>query len=81
MSRGEDTEHTLYQTVRNSEFYRQKQEAVVRRLQGQLSEVKRQNSVKIKEQVTELTKQEQELEQRLIREQAMLAKVSVITSG
>ena len=40
-----------------------------------VSQVKRVNAQKIKEEMTQLTRQEQDLEQTLIREQAQLAKV------
>ena len=73
--RAEEREHSLFNRVRNAEYARQKQEQNLRKAQQELYDIKRQNAQKIKEEITQLDKQEQELEQKLQREQAQLAKV------
>ena len=75
VQKGEEREHSLYNRVRNADYARQKQEQNVRRMQNRLHELKRQNAQKLKSEMTGLTKAEQEIEQKLIREQAELAKV------
>ncbi|KAJ8318850.1 hypothetical protein KUTeg_003941 [Tegillarca granosa] len=74
--KGEDLEQNLYNSVRNAEYTRQKQEQSVRRIKQNLSELKQKNAQKIKSEMAESFKQEQEMEQQLIREKAVLDKVS-----
>ena len=76
VAKGEEKEHNLYNRVRNAEYARQKQEQQVRRMQGKLHDLKRKNAEKIKTEMTDLEKQERQMEQKLVREQAALAKVS-----
>lgn len=75
VSKGEEKEQALYSRMRSSEYARQKQEQVVRRLQKKLMDVKKKNAEKIKNEMSELSRQERELEQSLVREQAQLGKV------
>ena len=74
VTKGEDHEKNLYNKVRNSEYARQKQEQNVRRLQQQLADVKRKNSIKIRQELSERQRLEKEIEQSLIREKAELDK-------
>ncbi|XP_052069048.1 trichohyalin-like [Mytilus californianus] len=74
VTKGEDQEKNLYNQVRNSEYARQKQEQNVRRLQQQLAEIKRKNSIKIREELSERQRLEREIEQTYIREKAELDK-------
>ncbi|CAC5398617.1 unnamed protein product [Mytilus coruscus] len=74
VTKGEDQEKNLYNQVRNSEYARQKQEQNVRRLQQQLAELKRKNSIKIREELSERQRLEREIEQTYIREKAELDK-------
>lgn len=75
VNKGEDQEKNLYNQVRNSEYARQKQEQSVRRIQQQLAEIKRKNSIKIREELSERQRVEREIEQAFIREKAELDKV------
>lgn len=75
VSKGEEKEHNLYNQVRNAEYARQKQEQNVRRIQNSLNDLKKKNAQKIKQEMSDLEKRERELEQRLVREQAVLGKV------
>ena len=77
VTKGEDQEKNLYNKVRNSEYARQKQEQNVRRLQQQLADVKRKNSIKIRQELSERQRLEKEIEQSLIREKAELDKVRI----
>ena len=74
VQKGEEQEFSLYNHVKNAEYSRQQQEQSVKKLQNKLYDVKRVNSVQIKEEMTTRTREERELEQRLQREQAQLAK-------
>ncbi|GFN96332.1 myosin-11-like [Plakobranchus ocellatus] len=75
VTKGEEQEQELYANVRSSEYARQKQDQTVRRLQQTLAEVRRVNSIKMKEDIVERKRQEEELQQKLIREKAELHKV------
>jgi hypothetical protein len=77
VTKGEDQEKNLYNKVRNSEYARQKQDQNVRRLQQQLADVKRKNSIKIRQELSERQRLEKEIEQSLIREKAELDKVRI----
>ena len=75
VTKGEEREQALFNKVRSSEYNRQQQEQVVRRLQRSLMDAKKKNAHQLKQEMSERNKQEMELEQQLIREQAVLQKV------
>ncbi|KAK3090170.1 hypothetical protein FSP39_009693 [Pinctada imbricata] len=75
VSKGDDLEKNLYNTVRSSEYSRQKQEQIVRRTQQKLAEMKRKNAIAVKETLAETFRDEKELEQKLYREKAELDKI------
>ena len=77
VTKGEDQEQTLYAKVRNAEYTRQQQEQNVRRIQLQLQELKRKNAALVKQELASVNREEQDLEQQLIREKAELDKVSL----
>lgn len=77
VSKGEDLEQNLYSKVRNAEYTRQKQEQAVRRLQQSYADMKRKNSVKIRQELSERQREEKEMEQKLAKEKAELDKVCV----
>ncbi|XP_033742721.1 trichohyalin-like isoform X2 [Pecten maximus] len=74
VTKGDDLEQNLYNKVRNAEYTRQKQEQAVRRLQQTLADVKRKNSIKIRQELSERQREEKELQEKLIREKAELDK-------
>ena len=74
---GEEQEYSLYNRVKNAEYARQKREQAVRKTQSKLLERRREHANELKTKMVEMTKEERELEQRLERERAELAKVSV----
>ncbi|KAL4239220.1 hypothetical protein ACF0H5_000037 [Mactra antiquata] len=74
VNKGEDQEQNLYNKVRNAEYSRQKQEQTVRRLQQQLSEIRRKNATSLTKEMVDRNRQEMELEQLLLREKAELDK-------
>ena len=78
VNKGEEQEQVLYNSVRNAEYSRQKQDQKVRRLQQNLAEMKRKNAAKMKIDAMERKKAEDEIQQVLIREKAELDKVSQI---
>ncbi|GFR77053.1 myosin-11-like, partial [Elysia marginata] len=74
VSKGEEMEQELYANVRSSEYARQKQDQEVRRTQQTLAELKRVNAIKMKEDMVERKRQEEMLQQKLIRDKAELDK-------
>lgn len=74
VAKGEDYEQNLYSKVRNAEYNRQKQEQSVRRLQQQLSELRKKNAATVTKEIAERHQQEVELEQLLVKEKAELDK-------
>ncbi|KAK3592660.1 hypothetical protein CHS0354_015960 [Potamilus streckersoni] len=75
VSKGEDLEQMLYGKVRNCEYNRQKQEQNVRRIQQALSDLRKKNASKVKEEIAECFQLEKDLEQKLLKEKAELDKV------
>lgn len=75
VTKGEEVEQELYANVRSSEYARQKQDQEVRRTQQTLAELRRINAIKMKEDMVERKRQEEQLQQKLIREKAELDKV------
>ncbi|KAK3760560.1 hypothetical protein RRG08_022843 [Elysia crispata] len=75
VTKGEEVEQELYANVRSSEYARQKQDQEVRRTQQTLAELRRINAIKMKEDMVERKRQEEMLQQKLIREKAELDKV------
>ena len=75
VQKGEEQEYTLYNQVKSAEYARQQQEQKVKKMAAKLHEMRRNNAVKIKDEMTQLTREERELEYKLQREQAELAKV------
>ncbi|XP_074647251.1 uncharacterized protein LOC141903151 [Tubulanus polymorphus] len=75
VKKDEDVEHDLFNKVRNTEYNRQKQEQVVRHLQSQLASLKRENALKLKQEMIERSNNEKDIHQKLQREQAELAKM------
>ncbi|RUS79894.1 hypothetical protein EGW08_012332 [Elysia chlorotica] len=75
VTKGEEVEQELYANVRSSEYARQKQDQEVRRTQQTLAEMRRINAIKMKEDMVERKRQEEMLQQKLIREKAELDKV------
>ena len=80
VTKGEEVEQELYANVRSSEYARQKQDQEVRRTQQTLAELRRINAIKMKEDMVERKRQEEMLQQKLIREKAELDKVSQMLS-
>ncbi|KAK7489125.1 hypothetical protein BaRGS_00019639 [Batillaria attramentaria] len=74
-TKDEEREQMLYNTVRESEYSRQKQDAEVRRLQQKLLAVRAQNAKKLKSEQMKCSMTEKELEQALIKERAELDKM------
>lgn len=75
VSKLEETEHALYNRVRAAEMQRRKQEQLVQRLDTELDATRRENARKLKEATVQCSKKEKELELKLLREQAELAKL------
>ena len=80
VSHSADAEYNLYNRIKNAEYQRQQQEQAVRKLRTKLNEVKRNNSVQLRLQMTEQERNERDLEQQLLREQAKLAQVTCLIS-
>jgi hypothetical protein len=74
VQRGEQRELELYNKLKEAEQARQQLDQSVRRSEMNLMETRRVNAARIKEEMTEMQRQEMELEQSLLRERALLAK-------
>jgi hypothetical protein len=66
----------LYKKLKDAEQASQQLEQTVRTSELRLTETRRSNAARIKEEMMEMAKQESELEQVLLRERAALNKVS-----
>ena len=75
VQKGEEQEFSLYNQVKSAEYARQQQEQKVKKMAARLHEMRRSNAVKIKEEMTQLEREDRELDYKLQREQAELAKV------
>lgn len=77
VTKGEEEENRLYNKVRETEYARQNQEQAVKRVQTKFQQTRSKNSQDMKKQLTEVIKVEKEYEQKIVREQALLDKVSI----
>jgi hypothetical protein len=75
VSRMDQQEHRMYTQVKEAEAERRKQETVIEKLQGDLDALKRENSRRLKDAAIQARKAEQELENKLLRENGELMKV------
>ena len=69
-------EHDLRKTVKEAEFERRKKEQEIQQLQEELIRKKREDAIRIREEIARAEQEEKELEQNLIREKAQLDKVN-----
>ncbi|XP_065062784.1 calponin homology domain-containing protein DDB_G0272472-like [Rhopilema esculentum] len=74
VAKQEDIEQSLYNQVKSSESERRKQEQTVEGIRQELSAVKKENARLIKETSIRCHKREEELVQKLLREEAALKK-------
>ncbi|XP_070544215.1 trichohyalin-like [Ptychodera flava] len=77
VNKQEELEQDLYNKVRQAEYSRKQKEQLCKRLSSKLDELKRQNSVKMKEMAVTCLSQEKDVEQSLQRAQADLYKFHV----
>ncbi|RMX61067.1 hypothetical protein pdam_00020654 [Pocillopora damicornis] len=70
----EETEHALYNRVRAAEMQRRKQEQDVQRIFVELEQLSKENQKKMRETQEQFGRKKVELEQKLLREKAELAK-------
>lgn len=75
VSKDDELEQDLYKSVKEAEFNRRKQDNELKKLQDQLVEIKKQNAIQIKEAIAKAFAEEQEYQQKIIREKAKLDKV------
>ncbi|KAH9495436.1 hypothetical protein Btru_015105 [Bulinus truncatus] len=78
VSKGEEKEQSLFNTVRTAEYTRQQKDHSVRRLQLSLAELKRLNAIKIKEEMVERQRREESMKQTLLKEKSELDKVNAV---
>jgi len=74
VSKQEDIEQSLYNQIKNCESERRRQEQTVEGIKQELGAVKKENAKLIKETALRCHKREEELAQRLLREEASLKK-------
>ncbi|XP_002735399.1 uncharacterized protein LOC100377077 [Saccoglossus kowalevskii] len=77
VNKHEEVEQELYNKVRQAEYSRKQKEQTCKRLHNKLQEMKRNNSITMKEHAVECLRKEKELDQKLQREQADLYKYHV----
>ena len=77
VTKDEEREQSLYNTVRESEYSRQKKDQEVRRIHQRLLSVRAHNQQKLKQEHLKVNHTEKELEQVLMKEKAELDKVSL----
>ena len=77
VQKDDDLEQDLYKTVKEAEFLRRKRESELKKLQEQFIELKKQNAAQIKEIIAKAAAEEQEFQQKLLREKAKVDRVSV----
>jgi len=73
--KGEQQENNLYHKLREAEQTSHQLEQSVRNYEQHFMETRRSNAARIKEEMTEMAKQEAEIEQTLLKERASLHKV------
>ena len=78
VAKDEEREQSLYNSVRESEYARQKQDQEVRRIQHRLLSMRAQNAQKLKQEQMKINLTEQQLEQQLVKEKAELDKVGLV---
>jgi len=74
VQKDDDVEKDLYKSVKEAEFLRRKKDNELKKLQDEFIELKRINAAQIKELIAKASAQEQELEQRIMKEKAKLDK-------
>lgn len=74
VQKGDEQEKDLYKTVKEAEFQRRKKDNELKRLQDEYIELKKANSVKIKELIANALAQEKDIEQKILKEKAVLKK-------
>lgn len=77
VTKQEEIEYNLSNRVRDAELSRKQREQSCKRLMNKLLEMRRTNAAKLKKEMVEMSQQEKALEQRVLREQSYLFKVTV----
>eukprot|EP00112_Aurelia_sp_Birch-Aquarium-sp1_P024018 Seg74.4 transcript_id=Seg74.4/GoldUCD/mRNA.D3Y31 product="hypothetical protein" protein_id=Seg74.4/GoldUCD/D3Y31 len=77
VTKQEDIEQTLYNQVKSRESERRKQEQIVDGIRHELTSVKKDNAKLLKETSIKCKKREEELHQKLLREEAALKKALI----
>jgi hypothetical protein len=75
VQKDEEAEKEIYKVVKESEFLRRKKDNELKKLQEQFNELKKQNAVTIKNAIAKAFAEEQEYQQKILREKASLDKV------
>lgn len=76
VQKDDEIEQDLYKTVKEAEFMRRKKDMELKKLQEQLIEMKKQNSAQIKELIAKAFSEEQDFEQKILKEKSKLDKVN-----
>lgn len=71
----EEAEKEIYKVVKESEFMRRKKDNELKKMQEQFNEMKKQNAITIKNAIAKAFAEEQEYQQKILREKAHLDKV------
>lgn len=75
VQKDDEVEQDLYKSVKEAEFLRRKQDNDLKKMQEQLIEMKKQNAAQIKELIAKASAEEQEYQQKILKEKSKLDKV------
>ncbi len=78
VQKDEECEKDLYKTVKEAEFLRRKKDNELKKMQDQLIELKRKNSIQIKQAIAKAFQEEEEFQQKILKEKARLDRVNDI---
>ena len=75
VQKDEEYEKDLYKSVKEAEFQKRKKDNELKKLQDEYIELKKRNSVQIKDMIANALAQEKEYEQKILKEKSLLKRV------
>lgn len=74
VQKDEESEKELYKSVKEAEFLRRKKDTELKKMQDEFNEMKKTNAIMIKQAIAKAFKDEQEVQQKILREKGRLDK-------
>jgi hypothetical protein len=74
VQKDDELEKDLYKTVKEAEFQKRKKDTELKKLQEEYIELRKSNSIKIKEMMAQALAAEKEYEQKILKEKSLLKK-------